>query len=102
MMPIAIAPKGPTKPQAGVMATRPEMAPDAAPSMVGLPRQAHSPQVQATTAPAVATKVLRNTIAGRPVASGLEPTLKPNQPTRRRAAPVIIIGRLCGGIAVEP
>ncbi len=51
------APIGPTKPQAGVIATSPATAPDAAPSIDGLPLPIHSANVQDSTAAAAATKV---------------------------------------------
>src|SRR6187402_466955 len=94
--PITILPIGPTHPHAGVMATRPATAPDAAPNIVGLPRIAHSPKVQANTAAAVARKVLMKTCAAKALASRLEPTLNPNQPTHSKAAPTIVKGTLCG------
>ena len=72
------------------------MAPDAAPSMVGVPRKIHSAKDQARAAAAVARIVLANTWAARPLASRLEPTLKPNQPTHSSEVPIITIGRLWG------
>src|SRR5512139_4269823 len=98
-MPIAIAPIGPTQPQAGVMATRPATAPDAAPSIVGVPRWIHSANDQASAAAAVARIVLANTMAVKPFASRPEPTLKPNQPTHSSEAPIITIARLWGAMA---
>ena len=44
------------------------MAPDAPPSMVGVPRKIHSPNVQAQTAAAVARNVLMNTWAANALA----------------------------------
>src|SRR5512137_1850298 len=79
--PMAMAPIGPTQPQAGVMATRPATAPEAAPSMVGVPRWIHSAKLHASAAAAVARMVLANTMAVKPLASRPDPTLKPNQPT---------------------
>ena len=52
--PIANAPGIPTLPAAGVIATRPATAPEAAPSIEGLPFATHSPAVQESTAQAVA------------------------------------------------
>ena len=52
--PITIEPTGPTKPEAGVMATRPATAPEAMPITVGLPRCAHSTNIQVRPATAVA------------------------------------------------
>src|ERR1041384_5013434 len=97
-----MAPIGPPAPQDGVMTTRPATAPEAAPSIVGLPRNSHSPNVQAQTAAAVQMKVFRNTRPAKAFASRPEPTLKPNQPTHSRAAPVMTKGRLCGGMADVP
>src|SRR5580765_6947715 len=52
--PITNAPGIPTLPAAGVIATSPATAPDAAPSIEGLPLKIASPTVQASTAHAVA------------------------------------------------
>src|SRR5512132_1646821 len=51
--PITKAPGMPTLPAAGVIATRPATAPDAAPSIEGLPLNSHSPNVHDSTAQAV-------------------------------------------------
>ena len=53
-----IAPIGPTKPHAGVIATKPATAPDAAPNIEGLPLNAHSVNDHAKVAAAVAIVVL--------------------------------------------
>ena len=42
--------------------------------------------------------VLSSAWAARPLASRLEPALKPNQPTHSRQAPMMVKVRLCGGI----
>src|SRR4051812_41593138 len=97
-----IAPLGLTTPHDGVIATRPAMAPEAAPSIVGLPRKIHSPNDQATAAIAVQTYVFRNTRPAKLLASRPEPTLKPNQPAHSSAAPVMTYGMLCGGMATVP
>ena len=55
---MTIAPIGPAMPAAGVMATRPEIMPEAAPSIEALPRVKVSTRHQETTAAAVAMKVL--------------------------------------------
>jgi class 3 adenylate cyclase len=62
-----MAPIGPTKPQAGVMATKPATAPEAAPSIEGLPLLIHSAKVHATVAAAVA---MQDAILGLPPAGG--------------------------------
>ena len=100
--PMTIEPIGPTQPQAGVIATRPATAPEAAPIMVGVPRAAHSANIHASVAAAVASSVLANTWPAKPEASRFEPTLKPNQPTHSNAAPIIMKGTLCGAIAALP
>ena len=94
--PKKMAPIGPAQPQAGVIATRPATAPEAPPSMLGLPRNSHSAPIQAKVAAALASKVLTKTNAARPLASRLEPTLKPNQPTHNNEAPIMVIVTLCG------
>src|SRR3989304_5407239 len=117
---------GPTKPEAGVIATRPATAPEAAPSTVGLPRLSHSVNIQPSAAaaapavgaadapgaprprrgvnpppgPAAAAPVLvaTNALAASPLASSALPALKPNQPNQSSAAPITVIGRVCGGL----
>ena len=92
----------PTKPQAGVIATSPATAPDAAPSIDGLPLIIHSPSIQDSTAAAVAISVLTNASAAVSPASSAEPALKPNQPTHSSDAPIIVNVRLCGAIESLP
>ncbi|MCY1539735.1 hypothetical protein D9M68_753350 [compost metagenome] len=87
-------PMGPTEPQAGVMATRPATAPDAAPSIEALPLESASPTHQASTAAAVASRVLMKARPAPPLASRLEPALKPNQPTHSSEAPTMVSVRL--------
>src|SRR5687767_7709493 len=100
--PITIDAIGVTNPAAGVIATRPATAPDAAPSAVGLPREAHSVNIQPSTAAAVAVLVVMNACAARPLAPSALPALNPNQPNQSRAAPITDIGRLCGGMGWCP
>src|SRR5919109_3619749 len=94
--------RGPTKPEAGVMATSPATAPDAAPSTVGLPRLAHSVNIQPSAAAAAPVLVAVNALAASPLASSALPALKPNQPNQRSPAPVTVIGRLWGCIGWWP
>src|SRR5512141_3492859 len=79
--PMAKPPPIPTQPQAGVMATRPATAPEAAPNRLGLPFNIHSVPTQVKTAAAVAISVLAKAKVAVPPASNAEPALKPNQPT---------------------
>src|SRR4051812_20549147 len=100
--PSTMAPMGPAKPHAGVMATKPATAPEAAPSIEGLPLNIHSANIQEVAAAQVASKVLANTRVAKPLASRLEPTLKPNQPTHSKAAPTMVMVMLCGVRASLP
>ncbi len=95
-----MAASGPTYPHAGVMATRPATAPEAAPSAVGLPRSIHSAAIHPIAAAAAPVLVARNALAARPDASSALPALKPNQPNQSRPAPRSVNGRLCGGMGV--
>src|ERR671912_321041 len=100
--PMTTPPITPTNPHAGVIATRPATAPEAAPNIDGLPLIIHSANVHVSTAAAVANSVLTNAIAATPLASRLEPALNPNQPTHSIAAPTIVSVRLCGAIDSRP
>src|ERR1700747_1433154 len=86
--PMTSAPPGNTKPEAGVMATRPATAPDAAPSTDGLPLDIHSANIQPRAAAAVAICVTDMAMPARPFAATAEPALKPNQPTHSSDAPI--------------
>src|SRR6478752_4340675 len=94
---MAIEPTGPTKPDAGVMATSPATAPEQIPITVGLPRIIHSTIIQVNAATAVAICV---TVIAMPAcipAVTAEPALKPNQPTHSSEAPMKVRIMLCGG-----
>src|SRR5215471_21785975 len=100
--PITNAPGIPTLPAAGVIATRPATAPEAAPSIDGLPLISHSTNVHETTAHAVARYVFMNASEAEPFASRADPALNPNQPNHSNDAPIIVIVRLCGAIGSLP
>src|SRR5712671_2421370 len=68
-MPITNAPGIPTLPAAGVIATRPATAPEAAPSIDGLPLTSHSQNIHDNTAQAVARYVFMKASAAEPFAS---------------------------------
>src|SRR5574337_162602 len=95
---MAIAGIGPTKPDAGVLATSPATAPLAAPRTVGLPLELHSTNIQARAAAAVARWVTTKALVASLLAAVALPALKPNQPNQSSAAPVTVIVRLWGGI----
>ena len=98
MKPSATAAHGATNAQAGVIATRPATAPDAAPRPVMCPSRIFSTTNQPPTAAAVATCVLRNASAAVAFAPSAEPALKPNQPNHSKAAPSTTSGIECGRI----
>src|SRR5260370_23563942 len=93
---------GPTKPDAGVMVTNPATAPDATPSMLGLPLLTHSANIHPSAAAPVAIWVASIAMPARPSAATADPALKPNQPTHSREAPMRGRGKLCGCIASFP
>src|SRR5690606_39814278 len=101
-MPMTSAPPGATKPEAGVMATRPATAPEMMPSTLGLPRAAHSTNIQASAAAAVAIWVTAMAMPALALAPAAEPALKPNQPTQSMPAPMIDSVRLCGAWLILP
>src|SRR6185503_2106272 len=98
--PIPRAAIGVTNPDAGVMPTKPQTAPDIAPSTVGFPVRSHSaaihPRVAVAAAKWVAVKAL---LASAPADNAL-PALNPNQPTHSIQAPMTLNTRLCGAIIV--
>src|SRR5207302_3070897 len=97
-MPMMTAGVGITKPDAGVMATRPATAPEAMPSTLGFPLTVHSMNIQASAAAAVAICVTAIAIPARPSAATAEPALKPNHPTHSSDAPITVNTRLCGAM----
>src|SRR6266481_7185710 len=100
--PSTSAPIGPAKPEAGVTATRPATQPDTMPSIEGLPLKIHSANIQDSAAAAVATNELIIASGAPPVASRLEPALKPNQPTHSSEAPIMVMTSECGDISSLP
>src|SRR5579885_1525215 len=96
-MPMQIEPIGPTKPEAGVIATRPATAPEQIPITVGLPRCAHSTNIQVRPAIAVAICVTVMAMPACMPALTAEPALNPNQPTQSSEAPMKVSTTLCAG-----
>src|SRR4030042_963406 len=97
-----IAETGPTKPDAGEMATSPATAPEATPRTVGFPRYIHSAIIQDKAAAAVEICVTTKAeVAREPEATALPP-LKPNHPNQSSAAPKRVIATLCGGMGSSP
>src|SRR5438876_11717965 len=96
-VPMTRAAMGVTKPAAGVTATSPATAPEAAPSTVGLPPELHSVSIQTRAAAAAAVLVVVNAGAASGLAPSVLPALDPNQPNPRAPAPITVKGRLWGG-----
>src|SRR6202163_242944 len=97
-----MAPIGPAYPPAGVTATSPAPAPENAPATEGWPLMIHSANIHDSAAAAVATKELVMASAAPPLASRLDPALKPNQPTQSSEAPIIDMVSECGAIRSLP
>src|SRR5262245_3074117 len=101
-MPIQNAPLGVTKPQAGVITTRPATAPEQKPRMLGLLRNNHSAIGHTNEATAVAMVVVVKAFAAMSSAATTLPALKPYQPTHNIPVPIMQSTMLCGGIGSLP
>src|SRR5690348_16358951 len=101
-MPMITEPLAVTKPQAGVITTRPATAPEQKPRMLGLPRVIHSIIGHTNEATAVASVVVMNALAPTTSAATELPALKPYQPTHSIPVPIIQSTMLCGGIGSFP
>src|SRR5438105_2502297 len=101
-MPMISAPRGSTKPDAGVIATKPATAPEMIPSTDGLLPTIHSENIQARDAAAVAICVAAMAMPAFTLEVTAEPALNPNQPTHNSDAPITLSARLCGAILSVP
>src|SRR6267154_1511558 len=101
-MPMITAPLAVTKPQAGVITTRPATAPEQKPSTLGLPRTSHSIIGQTNEATAVASVVVVKAFAAIPSAATALPALKPYQPTQSMPVPMKQSTMLCGAMFSLP
>src|SRR5262249_17235556 len=86
-MPMHSEPSGPTKPDAGVMATRPATAPVQMPTTVGLPRIIHSTSIQVNAAVAVAMCVTVMAMPACMPALTAEPGVKPDTAAPQQRGP---------------
>src|ERR1043166_7271330 len=100
--PMTTAPRAVTKPQAGVMTTRPATAPEQKPRMLGLPLTSHSAIGQTKDATAVARVVVVKALAATTSAATALPALNPYQPTHNIPVPTMQRTMLCGGIGSLP
>src|SRR5438876_8289775 len=78
---------GPTKPPAGVIATRPATAPEIAPRALGRPLRIHSTPAHPMAAAAATKWVATNALVASVPEPRALPALKPNHPTHSRHAP---------------
>src|SRR3989454_2250688 len=87
---------GPTYPEAGVIATRPQTAPTAIPTADGFFFLTQSVSIQLTAAPAAAKFVTTSAFTAKAFAARALPALKPNPPNQRTEAPRITYRKLFG------
>src|SRR6476619_2786398 len=88
-MPLATAPLGETKPQAGVITTNPATAPEQKPNTLGLPLTMYSAMGHTNEATAVASVVAVNALAAMVSAATALPALNPYQPTQSMPVPTM-------------
>ena len=84
------------------MVPRPATAPDRMPSTEGLPRLAHSTDIQTSAATAAEMWVLSMALPASSPDDSAEPALKPNQPTHSSEVPIRVSTRLCGAMYSTP
>src|SRR3989338_290378 len=97
--PIIIEGITPTKPDAGVIATNPQMTPMEKPTAEGFPFLIQSTPIQLRPAAAAAKFVTTKAFAASPLAAKALPPLNPNHPNHSKAAPKITNGTLFGFIS---
>src|SRR3989338_7517887 len=90
--PIIIEGITPTKPDAGVIATNPQITPMEKPTSDGFPFLIQSMPIQLRPAAAAAKFVTTKALAASPLAARAEPALNPNHPNHSKAAPKITNG----------
>src|SRR5262249_57029766 len=95
-------PSGLTNAHAGVIATSPATAPEAAPTVVGLPSRSCSTSSQPSTPAQVATVVVVKASPAMLSAAPSEPALNPYQPNHSSDAPSSTNGPLCAFLASFP
>src|SRR3989339_226189 len=88
---------GPTKPAAGVIATKPANMPDSAPKTEGFLIRIHSAKVQLNRPAAADRNVVTRALGAKPPLERALPALNPNQPNHKRAPPIKVNSKLWGG-----
>src|SRR5215469_1011520 len=89
-------PQGVIKPDAGVAATRPEMAPEHHPTMDHLRASLQSRSTQDIEPNIAARLEFQQAMTARRLAPNAEPPLKPSQPNHNRTVPSVMSETLCG------
>src|SRR5258708_68310 len=102
MIPMITEEVGVTKPQAGVITTRPATAPEQKPSTLAFLRKKYSSTAQVNEATAVASVVVVKAFAAITSEATALPALNPYQPTQSIPVPIMQRTKLCGGIGVFP
>src|SRR2546428_8638392 len=90
---------GPTYPEAGVIATRPQTAPTAIPTAEGFFFLTQSVSIQLTAAPAAARFVTTSELTASSFGLRALPAFKPNHPNHSTEAPRITYGMLFGRLS---
>src|SRR3989442_3351254 len=90
---------GPTYPEPGVMAAKPQTAPTAIPTADGFFFLTQSVSIQLTAAPAAARFVTTSAFTASSFALRALPALKPNHPNHSTEAPRITYGMLFGRLS---
>src|SRR6187431_3263887 len=93
---------GATKPQAGVITTRPATMPEQKPRTEGLPLWMASTIPHTKPATAAASVVVVKAFEATPSAESAEPALKPYQPTHSMPVPTIQSTIECGAMGWLP
>ena len=94
--PRTMEPQDVQKPDAGVAATRPEMAPEHQPTMDHFLASLQSRIVQVAAANIAVRLVFQHACTARKFAPKDDPPLKPSQPNQRNTVPSTIRETLCG------
>jgi hypothetical protein len=89
-MPRTTLAQGVMKPEAGVAATRPEMAPEHHPTMDHLRARRQSRRTQVMAANMAVKLLFQQAMTARRLAPKAEPPLKPSQPNHRNTVPRVI------------